>query len=261
MPKYNISFAGAGRVASAICSKAYMAGHGILQIVSPGEKNGRQLADSCGALWSDKPVFSGENDLIIVAVPDAKLEAVLSDISFTGNTVVAHTAGSYGLEVFPQQINHKGVIYPLQTFTLNRELDFTRINFFTEASDNYSDNVLKGFAQSLGSNVLPATAGQRAMLHIAAVFACNFTNYMLTAAKEVTARSEIPFEVLEPLIRETINKGMEIGPENSQTGPAVRKDHVTISKHLEMLSFSPGLRELYRLLSESIINHYNKGQQ
>lgn len=261
MPRYNISFAGAGRVASALCRKAHMAGHVIIRVVSPGEKTGRTLASSCGALWSDKLVFSNENDLIIVAVPDARLEEVLSEISCAGNTVVAHTAGSYGMEVFPEGIEHKGVLYPLQTFALNREQDFSRINFFIEASDNYTALILKQFTRSLGSNVFQSTTGQRTMLHIAAVFACNFNNFMLTAAKEIASRSGMPFEVLEPLIKETMMKAMEIGPENSQTGPAVRNDLATIRKHLEILAFAPELSKLYGFISDSIINYYSRRQQ
>lgn len=259
MPGFNISFAGAGKVASALCRKAYKSGHGIVQIVSPGEKTGRLLAASCGAKWSDRLDFGNDTDLVIVAVPDSRLEEVLSAVSCPVKAVVAHTAGSFGLEVFPSGIEHKGIFYPLQTFTLNREPDFRKINFFIETSDNYSTALLSQFAESLGSNVRPSTTGQRTILHIAAVFACNFTNHMLTAAKEVVSKSEMPFEVLEPLIRETLNKAMEMGPENSQTGPAVRNDLVTVRKHLDKLSFSPELQQLYRLITDSIINYYNKG--
>lgn len=258
MPGFNISFAGAGKVASALCRKAHMTGHCIRQIVSPGEKSGKMLASSCGASWSDKLRFGDNTDLLIVAVPDSRLEEVLSAISCPAKTVVAHTAGSFGLEVFPPEIEHKGVLYPFQTFTLNREPDFRRIRFFIETTDNYTSELLSRFAESLGSKVYPSTTGQRTMLHIGAVFSCNFTNYMLTAAKEIASKSGLSFNVFEPLIDETIKKALEMGPENSQTGPAIRNDLVTIEKHLDKLSFSPGLQKLYSLISDSIINYYNK---
>ena len=81
------------------------------------------------------------------------------------------------------------------------------------------------------------------MLHLAAVFVCNFTNHMITLGREVSLKADYPFEILTPLIKETISKALDSGPENSQTGPAVRNDRNTIEKHLELLSFSLSCRE------------------
>ena len=96
------------------------------------------------------------------------------------------------------------------------------------------------------------------MLHLAAVFICNFTNHMLTAGMEVAEKAGVPFEILYPLLQETVSKALSIGPDKSQTGPAVRNDQNTIEKHLELLSFSPDLQNIYREITISIINYYNK---
>ena len=112
----NISFAGAGRVAGALCVEFYRKGFKILKIVSETEKDGRSLADNCHAAWSSEPEFPYKSELIVVAVPDHKLKEVLDKIQCGSNTLVAHTAGSFGLEVFPDRLKKTGVFYPLQTF-------------------------------------------------------------------------------------------------------------------------------------------------
>jgi predicted short-subunit dehydrogenase-like oxidoreductase (DUF2520 family) len=93
-------------------------------------------------------------------------------------------------------------------------------------------------------------------LHASAVFVNNFTNFMLTEGKEIALKAGFPFEILEPLIKETISKALEKGPDSSQTGPAVRNDLNTIKKHMELLSFSPDLRKLYGEVTQSILKHY-----
>ena len=130
--------------------------------------------------------------------------------------------------------------------------------FFIEASDNQTTGTLKKLAETLGGKVYLVNTEHRRMLHLAAVFVCNFTNHMLTAGKEITSKAGLSFEVLEPLIRETISKALEMGPEKSQTGPAVRNDQNTIAKHMDLLSFSPELQEIYKDVTKSIIKHYKK---
>ncbi len=249
---------GAGNVASALCEEMFARGHNIVRIVSETEERGLLLADSCNALWSDKPDFTEKSDILIVAVPDNRLRNVLSKIKCGNRTVVVHTAGSFGLEVFPGKIKHPGVLYPLQTFTRGRSIDFKELNFLAETSDQFSFSILKNLTLSLGSKIMKSEAGNRKMLHLAAVFVCNFTNHMFTAGKEISSIAGFPFEILEPLITETYNKAVDKGPEISQTGPAVRHDIKTIKKHLKLLSFKPEYREMYMAITSSIIEYYKK---
>jgi predicted short-subunit dehydrogenase-like oxidoreductase (DUF2520 family) len=257
MPQYNISFAGAGRVAGALCREMYRHGHNIELIVSESEKNGYSLAGSCNARWSQNLTFPDSTNVIIVAVPDNRLKSVLEKINCKPGTLVAHTAGSIGMDVFPEQITRKGIFYPLQTFSRERKIIFRDLPFFLESSDKQSDVTLKIIAESIGAKAHFTDTEHRRMLHVAAVFVCNFTNHMLTAGKEVAIKAGFPFEVLKPLIEETFLKAMDNGPENSQTGPAVRNDQNTIEKHLELLSFSNELKRLYSEITHSIIKYYN----
>jgi len=256
MYQNSISFAGAGRVAEALCKELFHAGYKIDHIVSETEAGGKMLATSCKATWSSSLKFPDSTKIIIVAVPDHKLQTVLQSINCTHQTVVAHTAGSFGLEVFPGNIKLKGVFYPLQTFTKNRKISFADIPFLLEASDDESTAILRSLAESVSTNVQFMSSEQRKILHLAAIFVNNFTNHMLTLGKSVAVKEDLQFDILTPLIRETIAKAMESGPENSQTGPAVRHDKNTIEKHLELLSYSAELKRIYSEITQSIIEYY-----
>lgn len=258
MKGYKISFIGAGKVAGALCRQLHRHGFIIPLIVSATGSRGKSLARSCDAEWSQLPVFHGGEDLIIAAVPDDRLPDILREIKCPAGTIVAHTAGSIGLDVFPPGIKNTGVFYPLQTFSENRSVSFRDLPFFLEASDSHVLAQLSSIAAKLGARVYVTSTGQRMMLHLAAVFACNFANHMLWAGEMISEKSGLSFDVLKPLINETIAKALENGPGNSQTGPAYRNDTGTIKRHIDLLSFSPELQEIYRGITKSIIKLYKK---
>jgi predicted short-subunit dehydrogenase-like oxidoreductase (DUF2520 family) len=258
MVHHTISFAGAGRVASALCRAVSQTGFDVDLIVSVSEKNGGSLAEECSASWSQSHEYPETTDIIIVAVPDHSLRGVLEKIRCRPDALVAHTAGSIGLDVFPEHIKRKGVFYPLQTFSTDRKVNFLDLPFLLESSDKESAELLAGLARATGGMPYFVNAEQRTMIHLAAVFICNFTNHMLTSGKLVADKAGIPFELFHALLKETVSKAEEIGPERSQTGPAARNDTNTIEKHLELLSFSPDLKNLYNEITMSIINYHNK---
>lgn len=255
---YKISFIGAGKVATALCRQFFSKGFRIQKIVSPTGSRGKALARSCNADWSQSAVFNSNEDFIIAAVPDDRLPRILNGIKCPSETIVAHTAGSLGLDVFPPFLKHTGVFYPLQTFSENRSVSFSELPFLLEASDPVVLKKLSNMAEITGARVFVTSTGQRAMLHLAAVFACNFTNHMLTAGKMISGKAGFSYDVLKPLVLETIKKAIENSPENSQTGPAYRNDTGTIKRHIDLLSFSPELQEIYRDITQSIIKFYKK---
>jgi predicted short-subunit dehydrogenase-like oxidoreductase (DUF2520 family) len=256
MFSYNISFAGAGRVAGALCRKMFRSGIKIVQIVSASESEGKLLADDCKASWSSELSFNDQNNVIIVAVPDHKLMDVLFSLKCPEMCIVAHTAGCYGLEVFPEFLKRTGVFYPLQTFSKDRVLNFRELPFLIDASEKTSGEILSDLALAIGGKACFIDSERRRLVHLAAVFMNNFTNYMLTAGCEMASMAGLSIEIFKPLIRETVSKAIEKGPEKSQTGPAVRNDIGTIQMHLELLSFSPELQRLYREITGSIVKHY-----
>ena len=255
--KLHISFTGAGRVGAALCSELLHSGYLIDTVITRSEKSGKSLADLTGAAWSPIPDVPETTDVVFVCVPDHSLLQVLQNLHCGINTVVAHTAGSYGLEVFPSHIIKRGVFYPLQTFSEGRDIDFSEVPILLESDDEIAGRILSGVAKDISRNVTFVDTERRRFLHLAAVFACNFTNHMLTAGDKIASYAGFNSDILKPLIKETVSKALEAGPENSQTGPAVRNDTNTIEKHIEMLS-SPELRNLYEAVTKSIIDYYKK---
>lgn len=256
MYQYNISFAGAGKVTESLCRELFHAGFRIDKIVSQSGSTAKSLADTCNAEWSDNLNFPDSTGVIIVAVPDHKLKKVLNDIVCSPGTLVAHTAGSIGLDIFPEHITQKGIFYPLQTFSKHRKVNLTGLPFLLESSDEKSSVILNTLVDSVSGKSYFVDADHRRMLHLAAVFVCNFTNHMLTLGKDVVLKAGFPFDIMNPLINEMISKALSSGPENSQTGPAVRHDQNTIEKHLELLSYSTEMQRIYKEMTQSIIEYY-----
>jgi predicted short-subunit dehydrogenase-like oxidoreductase (DUF2520 family) len=256
--KYGISFIGAGKVAGVLSRAFSDSGHRITSIVSRRKENCRELVESLNSTWSSDLSFSDSTDIIVIAVPDDTIREVSCRLRCPEKTIVAHTAGSIGIDVFPPELKHTGVLYPLQTFSPGRKINFRDLPFFIEASDRNSETVLVELVDSLEAKAYFAEASSRRLLHVAAVFACNFTNHMLAASKIIAAEAGEEFSTLEPLVRETILKAFENGPMKSQTGPAVRSDTGTIEKHIELLSFSPELQQIYKQVTSSIMDLYKK---
>lgn len=258
MDRYNISFAGAGRVGGALCEELFRSGFRIDLIVSPTENKGQPLAAACLAKWSPELIFPASTEILIIAVPDKNIVEVLSEIRCSTDTLVVHTSGATGIDVFPGSFQHKGVFYPLQTFSNDRKVNFENLPFLIESSDDSSSAILENLALCMGGKVYHVDSERRRMLHLAAVFACNFTNFMFTTGKGIAEKSGFDFDILIPLINETVSKALADGPENSQTGPAMRNDMNTIENHLDLLSFAPELKTIYREISRSITEYYKK---
>ncbi|HKL67196.1 MAG TPA: Rossmann-like and DUF2520 domain-containing protein [Bacteroidales bacterium] len=247
---------GAGRVGSALSYALESSGHIILRIISKTPGSAATLAKDIGCGYGTGMQIPDEAELVITAVNDDNLQSVLSSLQSPKDTVIAHTAGSIGLDVFDSKTVNRGVFYPLQTFTHGREYDFSGIPLFIEGSNEHTLNLLSGVASSLSKSVSEMNSDSRKYLHLAAVFSCNFVNHMFSAAEEICNKAGVSYEVLDPLVRETLEKALDMGPLNSQTGPAIRNDKKTIEKHLDLLSFSGDLKELYGVMSKSIINKY-----
>ena len=244
-------------MAGALCMELFSKGFHIEKIVSRTKPAGEALARQCGAAWSNRAEFSENSDIIFVAVSDRNIGEVSEKLKCGRKTIVAHTAASFGLDVFPEKINRKAVFYPLQTFSHGRKINFNQLPVFIESPDEAITSVMVGVAESIGAKVFFADAQGRKILHLAAVIVSNFTNHLLVKGKDIAIKSGFSFEELKPLIMETISKAFDNSPENSQTGPAERNDKITISKHLEMLSCDSDLERIYNDISTSIINYHN----
>jgi predicted short-subunit dehydrogenase-like oxidoreductase (DUF2520 family) len=151
-----------------------------------------------------------------------------------------------------------GVFYPLQTFSKTKKVDFKDIPIFIESNNIDTEQVLMLLAKAISNKVSKIGSEERKALHVAAVFASNFTNHMLTLSKNIIEQNSLNFDVLKPLILETINKSLAVGPENAQTGPAKRGDLEILDKHLEFIKDDPALAEIYKVLSQHILDRYQE---
>jgi len=250
MQKLKISIIGAGNVSTHLAKNLYNVGHSILQIYSRNLPNAQQLSNKVKATGIDTlALLNKDADLILLCVSDSAIEEIVSQLQFQPK-LIAHTAGSVSINELKILENY-GVFYPLQTFSKESELNIKTVPFCIEANTPKNRNILLDVAKSLSDTVYELNSEQRLQCHLAAVFANNFSNHMLAIAENLLAKSEIPFEILKPLILETAYKIQKISPQLAQTGPASRNDSKTMQQHLKLLS-SQQLEKIYSFVSQSI---------
>lgn len=196
-----------------------------------------------------------ETPIFIIAVSDTAIPEVSKYLTHTKGLIV-HTSGSVSMDALSGH-HHYGVFYPLQTFTKNRKIAMNSVPFCLEAHDKADLDLLKKLAGKLSEKVYEVNSEQRKVLHLAAVFVNNFTNHLYHIGKKICDEKGLPFEILQPLIQETLDKAEQLTPYDAQTGPARRGDSETISKHLDELKKS-GFGEVYKVLSKSIGKLYGK---
>ncbi|WP_257666433.1 Rossmann-like and DUF2520 domain-containing protein [Parapedobacter tibetensis] len=244
---------GSGNVATHLGKALTEVGHRIAQVYSPSKTNAELLAEALKAKAIDNLAdVDSQADAYIIAVKDDAIAQVASQLPTHLKGLVVHTAGSVDATVLAAYTMHYGVLYPLQTFSKAKAVDFSSIPLAIEGADEATYVQLENLASSLSNRVFPCDSKQRLSLHVAAVFACNFTNYLYSISADILYEHNLDFDVIRPLILETAEKVMIHLPEDVLTGPAVRNDRGTIEKHLEMLEGHPDLKELYARMSKQL---------
>lgn len=252
LKREKIVFIGAGNLATCLSFALKEKGFTICQIFSRTEMSAKILAEKLDCSWSTNiQEIRNDADLYIFSVKDSALQELLT-IMPPNNGIWVHTAGSMSINVFPKTNNRCGVFYPLQTFSKDRIADFTNIPIFLEARNAEIYGFLESIAKRLSHTIVEASSLQRQYLHIAAVFACNFTNHMYAIAENILSTHGLDFKSLIPLIQETALKMESLRPINAQTGPAVRYDTNVINKHVALLYDTPFLQTLYENISRNI---------
>jgi len=252
-----ISIIGSGNVATALAVALLACDVSIVDIFSTSVINSKLLASKIGCNYVDDINKINQNcDLYIIAIPDKEITKIGGKLKNVKGVVV-HTSGSEPISVFSKHRNNYGVFYPLQTFTVGKDVDFKKIPICIEGSSKNVDMLLLKLANKISDNVVVLNSEQRQYLHLTAVMVNNFTNYFYNIAHNLLSEHEIDFSLLHPLIKETANKIDNINPGNAQTGPARRNDVHTINKHLELLNNYPEYKKLYSLLSNQIVKKYH----
>lgn len=249
-----VVFIGAGNVATHLADAFQKNGFRVAQIYSRTEASASLLANALSTSYTTSlEHVVTDADLYVVSLKDSVVQALIPDIvKGRENALFVHTAGSLPMQVWEGFAKHYGVLYPMQTFSKKRQVDFKEIPFFIEGNDTESLEQLKNMVIRFSSKVYEANSEQRKYLHLAAVFACNFSNHMYALSDYLLSHQGISFEVMYPLIDETVRKVHELRPKEAQTGPAIRYDENVINRHLMMLEEEPIIKELYEKISKSI---------
>ncbi len=252
-----ITILGAGNLGSVLAEKFHEAGHQIEQIYNRDEAKGIQLARKVNSTFcNDIKALNNISDIYFLCVKDDALETV-SKLLDVKNALVVHCSGSTPLKTLDKHSNC-GIFYPLQTFSVNIKPNFEELPICITAKDEKINNKLIELAKSICPNIYLVDEAQRKALHIAAVFVNNFSNHLFSVAENICETSKVDFNILMPLIRQTIRKIELESPRNVQTGPAKRTDFKTIDAHYVWLEkIKPEFMEIYKIMTKSIMDYYS----
>ncbi|MBL1005845.1 MAG: DUF2520 domain-containing protein [Escherichia coli] len=244
---------GAGNLATHLGKALHAAGHDMVQVFSRTMQSAETLASLLDAEpLTDMAQVCDDADVYIFSVKDSALEQLVSRLCGGEKKVFLHTAGSMPMSVFQGKALHYGVFYPMQTFSKQREVDFSIIPCFVEANDEFALKQIEGLAGQISHRVFQLSSEDRKYLHLSAVFACNFANHCYAASQKLLQQHGIPFDVMLPLIDETAAKVHGMTPKEAQTGPAVRYDENVIGKQIQLLENQPYFQKIYDCMSKSI---------
>lgn len=265
---------GAGNLATHLGKALHAAGHDMVQVFSRTMQSAETLASLLDAEpLTDIAQVRDDADVYIFSVKDSALVQLVAqlcrhDADGLGEDgavnalrkakkgeherVFLHTAGSMPMSVFKGMAQHYGVLYPMQTFSKQCEVDFSIIPCFVEANDEFAQKQIEGLAREISGRVYQLSSEDRKYLHLSAVFACNFANHCYAISQELLEEHGIPFDVMLPLINETAAKVHEMKPKDAQTGPAVRYDENVLGKQSKLLENHPHFKKVYDSMSKSI---------
>lgn len=250
---------GAGNIATHIGMSLYNNGLKFNFVWSRKIKNAELLANKLKTNYTnDLSKISQKKAVYLICVPDNAISKIAKNICYK-NSVLIHTSASTNISVLKKYSKSCGVFYPLQTFKINsKSVNFNNLPIFIEYTDNQTNNILKNWIKLLNGKLIFADSEKRLLVHIAAIFANNFTNHMIAISHEIAEINNIDFDLFKPLIIETFNKITKMSPLEIQTGPAIRNDKNTIKKHLKALEKHKDFAKIYSFVSKNIHNMQSK---
>lgn len=257
----SVSFIGSGNLAWHLAPALDNTDFAVREVYSRKQKHAAEIVDKLyQAEVKDSLDFSSSpSKIFIIAVSDDAIAEIVEELILPENALLVHTSGSQPLDILSEaETPYTGVFYPLQTFTRGKKIDFRDIPVFIESKNSETEKLLLSMARTISKNVRSIRSGGRLALHTGAVFASNFVNHMLTISKELLKSHKLDFDLLKPLIAETINKALSIEPEKAQTGPARRGDMEVLDRQVEFLEeeHDEEIAEVYKVITQHIIDWY-----
>ena len=243
---------GAGNMATAIAVAMAKAGNVPVAVWSRTAESAQMLAERVGTEWYCDIEALPQADVVVISIVDSALREIASKVAAKyPNAIILHTAGSVPMSALHECGAKKyGVLYPMQTVNKNSVVSLEDVTVFVEACDDAVAEEINALARTISNKVVYATSEQRCYLHVAAVFACNFSNAVYNMAAELLEKNGLPFEAMLPLIDEAARKVHRMSPTEAQTGPARRGDENVMKAHKAMLDDE--LAAIYSLLSDYI---------
>lgn len=247
---------GSGNVATILALKFCSAGHNIIQVYSKTKANADCLANKLNTdAVTDFDNISKDADLYVLAISDNEVSNFAEKLLLHNNAIVVHTAGAVSIKALTKCSNNYGVLYPIQSIRKNMSLN-TPIPFAIDGNNKNTLDALQLLISDINQTTIHYNDEQRLKLHIAAVIASNFVNYLYNESASFCNNQQLKFSLLQPLIEETALRLRTHHPQEVFTGPAVRKDFTTINKHIEILQNSPELLELYQFFTNRVLNKF-----
>ena len=245
----NVSIIGTGNVAYHF-SNVFLKHYNINLIEVCGRKKNIPSYFSSKVNYCDNVSKISKSDIYMICVSDDQIEIISNKIKASSKSLILHCSGSTHINALSNHCNY-GVLYPLQTFSIEKNINFKKIPIAVEGNSKDSLNKIEKLATKFSENVLKASSKQRLAIHVSAVFANNFTNYMRVIADEILKSNDIDPEILNPLTFETSDKLKYLNSKEAQTGPALRKDINTLKKHLNLLK-GTSYHKIYETISNEI---------
>lgn len=259
---FSVSVIGSGNLAWHLAPALDNAGFVVKEVYSHNPQHAEMLTERLyqAEVKATLDFSTSESLVFLLAVSDDVIRQVAQEIILPEDAILIHTSGSQPItELKYAATTHLGVLYPLQTFSKSGKVDFKKIPLFVETHTEEAERIVMQIARGIGKEVMKIGSEERKALHVAAIFASNFTNHMLTISKEIMKQNSLDFDLLKPLITETVSKSFYLGPENSQTGPAKRGDLDTLDAHLDFLQQQESIAEIYKVISQHIVDTHYQG--
>lgn len=253
---------GAGNLAHHLVPALHNIGYKISQVWSRTLINANALAHKVNTVAIDNlEMIESDSSLYLILVKDDALSSVCEALPpLNPDAIIAHSSGAGSIAVLEHLTDHWGCFYPLQSFRKNQASRLSEVPFLVNGNDEHTIRELRILARQLSTRVSNCHDEDRLRYHLSAVFINNFTNHLACLAKDFLQANDLDPKYLDTISRTTFDKIINHDPCESQTGPAIRKDLDLISRHLKLLEGKTSMQDVYRMLSDNIINTYHNSE-
>lgn len=252
MKAFVIGLGKLGKQLTTVLDQNHIAIRGVYnRSVLPSNRQDDSLFKDC---FHDLNKLPTDADVYVLSISDDAVKSVAAVLpqKIKDEKIVVHTSGVHTLEVFDAGIKYPGVLYPLNTFTEGKAINWKETPFYISGSSDQTLSVLKSIAKKISNKVFAISDRQKRVLHLSAVMVNNFPTHLFQLASRLLKENELEFDHLLPLIRTMVDNAESGDLEKILTGPAVRGDQQTIDQHLDLLEKQKEVKRIYKTLTKSI---------